>query len=55
MFVQKNIKIPKPMWEACKELIDRGVYVSDSELIRTAIRLLLEKEGLKVGNSNEHA
>ena len=55
MFVQKNVKIPKPMWDAAEELIKRGKYASDAELIRAAIRLLLEREGVEIGEIQERA
>lgn len=46
--VYKSFKVPKPMWEAAEQLINSGEYASDSELIRDAIRLLLEKKGVRV-------
>ena len=47
--VQKNVKLPAQMWNAAEELIKCGKYASEAELIRTAIRLLLEKEGVEIG------
>jgi len=42
--VLKNVKIPKPMWKDCEKLIKLGKYASDSELIRDALRKLLEEK-----------
>ncbi len=52
-YVQKNVKIPVAMWKAIERLQKAGKYVSDSEVIRAALRLLLEKEGIVIEEMKE--
>ncbi len=51
-YVQKNLKIPIAMERAMRKLKQNGKYVSDSEIIRAAIRLLLEKEGIELSDGD---
>lgn len=46
--VYKSFKVPKPLWEAAEQLIESGEYANDSELIRDALRVFLEKKGVKL-------
>jgi len=43
-FITKSFRINKRLWENCEKLIKRGIYASDSELVRDAIRKLLEEK-----------
>lgn len=55
-YVHKNVKIPVGLWNAVEKLQKSGKYASDAEVIRTALRLLIEKEGIEIkasGGANE--
>lgn len=48
--VTKVIRIPQKMWQRCEKLISKGEFATESELIRTALRDLLNKyEGEESG------
>jgi Arc/MetJ-type ribon-helix-helix transcriptional regulator len=39
-----GIKIPRPLKDKLTQAVERGEYVSQSDLVRAAIRNLLDKE-----------
>lgn len=46
-----SVRLTKRYMRLLNELVEKGVYNSRNEAIRTALRLLFEQHGLKVFNA----